>query len=397
MQFKMSKNRIYLDYAAATPLDAKVSSVMKNAEKKYWANPSSLHTEGEVAKRALEDSRIEIAKILHSKKSEIYFTSGGTESLNIAIQGVVSKAIEENISPHIILSSIEHPAVLEPIKNLIKSKKIEVTFISPNKEGFVRPDSVQKEIKSNTVLVVIMHSNNEIGVIQPVLKISKVIKSHNKYPYLLVDASQSVVYEDVSIERLGADILVLDGIKIYGPRGVGVLAIKSGVKIAPTYFGGGQETGLRPGTENVLGIIGITEALKIAEKEREGESKRIKKIRDYAIAKILKEIPNTSLNGSLENRLPNNINICFASSKPFGAKAGFAKIDSEFLVIKLDTLGFAVSAASACNTLSLENSSYVLEAIGKKECTSSSLRFTLGRGTTKSDIDKLISTLKKIV
>lgn len=390
------EKRIYLDYAASTPIERKVSLVMKKFESKIWANPSSLHTEGVLSKEVLEGCRAEVARILHSKRGEVYFTSGGTESLNIAIQGVVQKALEDGIKPHLIVSSIEHPAVLEPIKNLLNKKIIEASFVSPDQSGVIKASSVDKEIKGNTVLVVVMHSNNEIGTIQPVGKIASVIKEFRKnknkvglsvvsYPYLLVDASQSVVYEDVSVERLGADLLVLDGIKMYGPRGVGLLVIKNGVKINPITFGGGQEGGERPGTENVLSILGMAEALKIAEKEREKESKRIIKIRDYAVNKILKEIPNSSLNGSLENRLPNNINICFPNT------------DSEFLVIKLDTLGFAVSAASACNAISLENSSYVIDAIGKKDCTTSSLRFTLGRNTTLSHIKKLVSTLKRII
>ena len=400
MQNKGRQRRIYLDYAATTPIDKRVSLCIKKAEGQFWANPSSLHLEGEKTKKALEDSRIQVAKILHCKKSEIYFTSGGTEGLNIAIQGVIEKALSDKVLSHVIVSSIEHSSVLEPIKYLLNKKKIEVSFIYPDRSGRINPDSIKKEIKENTVLIALMHSNNEIGTIQPVNKVASIIKdlrkemgnkntnnnfSEKSYPYLLVDASQSVVYEDVSLERLGADILVLDSIKMYGPRGVGILAIKNGIKIDPIMFGGGQENGLRPGTENVLGAVGIALALKIAEKEREKESKRIKKIRDYAISKILKEIPCASLNGSLENRLPNNINICFSG------------IDSEFIVIKLDTLGFAVSAASACSTLSLENSSYVLEAIGRAECASSSLRFTLGRATKKSDLDKLIKTLKMVV
>ena len=400
MQNKGRQRRIYLDYAATTPIDKRVSSCMKKVESQFWANPSSLHLEGEKTKKALEDSRIQVAKILHCRKREIYFTSGGTEGLNIAIQGVIEKALSDKVLSHVIVSSIEHSSVLEPIKYLLNKKKIEVSFIYPDRSGRINPDSIKKEIKENTVLIALMHSNNEIGTIQPVNKVASIIKdlrkemgnkntnnnfSEKSYPYLLVDASQSVVYEDVSLERLGADILVLDSIKMYGPRGVGILAIKNGIKIDPIMFGGGQENGLRPGTENVLGAVGIALALKIAEKEREKESKRIKKIRDYAISKILKEIPCASLNGSLENRLPNNINICFSG------------IDSEFIVIKLDTLGFAVSAASACSTLSLENSSYVLEAIGRAECASSSLRFTLGRATKKSDLDKLIKTLKMVV
>lgn len=391
------KKRIYLDFAASTPIDGRVSFVMKKAESGLWPNSSSLYTEGMIVKSKMNDARISIARILHSKAEEIYFTSGGTESLSIVIHGVVRRALEKGIVPHIVTSTIEHSAVLKNINNLINERntEIEVSFVFPNKDGIVNPSSIEKEIKENTVLVVLMHSNNEIGTIQPVSQVSSLLKKiRNKkneigifesYPYLLVDACQSVCYEDVSIERLGADILVLDGIKMYGPRGVGILAVKNYVKISPLSFGGGQENGLRPGTENVIGIVGIREALEIAVKMRESEKKRLIKIRDYAIQSILKEFKGSSLNGSIDNRIANNINICFPG------------LNSEFAVIKLDTLGFAVSSSSACNNLSEENYSHVIEAIGKNDCKESSLRFTLGRDTTKSDLNFLIKALKKII
>lgn len=385
-------SRVFLDYAAITPIDKKVAKEMAKAQK-YWANPSSLHQEGEMAKRILEEARVKIARILHCKGNEIFFTSGGTESLNMAIFGVVYNYKKSNSKiPHIITSTIEHPAVLEPIKHLLKNKEIEISFISPNEKGIISPESIKKEIKENTILVAIQHANNEIGTVQPVRKIKSVIGD----VCLLVDACQSALYEDVSVERLGADLLVLDGMKIFGPRGAGVLVVRHSVPIESIVFGGGQESGLRPGTENVPAAVGLAKALEVAVQKREGEVARLTKLRDYAIAKILKEIPGSSLNGDLEKRLPNNINVCFAKSEPL-AKTGLSKIDSEFLVIKLDTLGFAISAASACHTLSLENGSYVIESLGEKGCGSSSLRITLGRSTKKSDLDKFISVLKKIV
>lgn len=374
----------------------------------FWGNPSSIHLEGEEAKKVLEEARTRIARILHCRSSEIFFTSGGTESLNLAIFGVLKlQGITPDFVPHVICSSVEHPAVLEPIKNLLKDGRIEISFINPNKNGIISPESIKKELKRNTVLVIVQHSNNEIGTIQPIVKISRVIKdfrgsdkgSKVNFPYLLVDAVQSVLYEDVSLERLGADIIVLDGIKMYGPRGIGVLAVRHNVEISPIIFGGGQEGGLRSGTPNVSGACGFAKALEIAVKIRDKESKRLTALRDYAVNKILKEFPNISLNGSLEDRLPNNINICIAVPKSGWNEtdAGLSNIDSEFLVIKLDTLGFAVSAASACHALSLENYSYVVEAVSGKECSSSSLRITLGRATKKSDLDALISALKKII
>lgn len=401
-QRNKSKNkRVYLDYAASTPIDKRVALAMQKAEQTAWANPSSLHTEGEEAKKLHEEARIHIARLLQCRGSEIFFTSGGTEGCNIGVLGVIHAAKKKIELPHVIVSSIEHPAVLEPIKRLLSRGEIEVSFINPDKEGIVSPLTIEKEIKKNTVLVALMHANNEIGTIQPIQKVAHILKSFrlkntSVYPYLFVDASQSVLFEEVTLDRLGADLLVLDGIKMYGPRGAGILVLRHAVDITPVTTGGGQERGMRPGTENVLGAVGFAEALKIAVGMRKKESERFTNLRDYAIHRILQEIPGSSLNGSNKYRVPNNINICFASPK-LNAKAGLSNFDSEFLVIKLDTMGFAVSAASACQSISMENSSYVIEALGKKECAGSSLRFTLGRSTKKGDIDKLITALKKLL
>lgn len=410
---KLERNkRIYLDYAASTPVDDKVLKVMQKAENFAWSNPSSLHQEGERAKRILDEARTAVACYLHCKTGEVFFTSGGTEGANIAIFGVIVKAKEWIDLPHVISSSIEHPAILKPLKKLESNGEIQLTFVNPDKRGLINPETIEKMMKQNTILVCLMHANNEIGTIQPIAKVAAVIKKVRKekpldhkepllnYPYLLVDAGQSVLYENVSIERLGADIMILDGIKMYGPRGVGILVVRHGAALRPVAFGGGQERGLRPGTENAIAALGLAEALKIAAEKRERESFRLAKLRDYAIAKILGEIPHSSLNGDPIRRLPNNINICFKSQgsplKNFASK-GDPLDYSEFLVIKLDTLGFAVSAASACSNLDQENPSYVIESLGKKECASSSLRFTLGRATQKSDLDKLIVALKKII
>lgn len=386
----ISKKRVFLDYASITPIDHFVQKEMDLVAKKYWGNPSSIHFEGEMAKNLLSKSRLEIAKALHCRAEEVIFTGSGTESLNLAIFGLVKAASKKIKIPHVITSSIEHPAVLEPIRDLLRRGLIEVSFLNPNEEGLINPDSVRQEIKDNTVLVVIQHANNEIGVIEPVRKIALLIAEFKKehrsiYPYLLVDASQSFLYEEVTLERLQADLLVIDGIKIYGPRGVALLVARKEVPLEPIIFGGGQEKGLRSGTENLPAVSGLAKAVSIAVQNRKSESKRILKLRDYLIDKILKQIEGSSLNGSLKSRLPNNANICFKNQ------------DSEFLVIKLDTLGFAVSASSACNSLTQENFSYVVRNIGSKDCERSSLRFTLGRYTTKTQIDKLLKALKKVI
>ncbi len=387
------KKRIFLDYASITPLSPKVSKEALKVEKDFWGNPSSLHEEGERAKNTLEDARLRVAKILHSKAEEIFFTTGGTESLNISIFGIVKafrESSHEEAKPHIITSLIEHPAVLNPIKELLKKGEIEASFIGPNQEGIISPDSIKRELKPNTLLVAIQHANNEIGTLQPVRKIALILQEYrasqkSSKPFLLVDASQSFLYVDSSVERLQTDILIVDGIKMYGPRGAGVLFVRKNVPISPVTFGGGQQNGLRPGTENVPGAAGLAKAMEEAVSLREGEAKRLTEMRDYLIQKIQTEIKGATLNGSQNERLPNNANFCFAGQ------------DSEFLVIKLDTLGFAVSAASACHALSLENSSYVIEALGNEGCGGSSLRFTFGRETKRSDLDKLLKALKSIV
>ncbi len=393
---------IFLDYASITPLDKNIEKEMQKVQNKFWANPSSIHTKGEQAKDFLEQTRKDIARTLHAKSSEIYFTSGGTESLNTAIFGVVEAYRGAGV-PHIIVSSIEHPAILEPIKQLSLSHKIEVSFVSPQSSGIIKPESIKKEIKQNTVLVILQHANNEIGTIQPISKVAGLIKEYrnqiqNKdtlkdilkvnYPYLLVDASQSVLYEQVSLERLQADMIVIDGIKMYGPRSSGVLVLRHGLEIKPILYGGGQESGLRSGTESVANAYGMKLALDKAVYLREKESNRLTKIRDYCIQKILQEIKGSSLNGDSKLRLPNNINICFADVAE--------DIDSEFLVIKLDTKGISASPASACHTRAIENSSYVVASLGYTKCASASVRFTLGRDTKKADIDYLIKVLKDI-
>jgi cysteine desulfurase len=314
-QRRQLKNRVFLDYASITPVDPSVAKEVARVEKHFWANPASLHQFGEEAKEVLEGARFKIAQILHCRANEVFFTSGGTEALNLAILGVVCAAKQE-VSfpglPHIITSTIEHPAVLEPIKFLLKEKMVEVSLLAPNEYGLINPESIKKELRSNTVLVAIQHANNEIGVMQPVLKIANVIRNFREsiskksttdipYPYFLVDASQSTLFEDVSIERLKADLLVIDGIKVYGPRGVGILVAKHRTNLTPIVFGGGQEQGLRSGTQNVAAICGLAKALEIVVANRIKESERLSKLRDYAIKKIISEIPGCSLNGDIEH------------------------------------------------------------------------------------------------
>ncbi len=421
------KKRIFLDYASITPVDKRVKKEIDRVERLCFANPSALYTEALVAKDIVSKSREKIASLINAQKSEIVFTSGGTEGNNLALLGVFEafgssapkslykSDLYSNSKSHIITTNIEHPAILEVCKE-IERRGGEVTYLPVSSEGLVNPKDVRDAIKENTVLVSIAYANNEIGTIQPIKEISRVIKEYRKdfrqknkinLPYFHTDACQGVTLT-LDVQKLGVDMMTLDGIKMYGPRGIGFLYVKSGTEISPVIFGGGQERGLRSGTENVPAIAGLARALEIGEEMKEkparnalhppaamqqlragsdagGESARLIEIRDYAIENILKTFPNATLNGSRDYRLPNNINICFPD------------LDAEFAVISLDVAGISASYSSSCRTLKKDSSSYVVENLGKKDCSSSSLRFTLGRESKKSDIDVLIKVLKTIV
>lgn len=384
----LQKKHTYLDYAATTPTDSRVLRSIRKAEK-VFGNPSSIHTQGLEAKKVLENSRETIARLAQVKKEEIVFTSGGTESNNLVIQGVVSAYEGEGI-PHIVTTTIEHPAVFEVCKQLEKSGRAEVTYVEVNEKGIVSPEDIRKAFRSNTVLVTVIHTNNEIGTLQPVPAISRLVKEWRKeqkteYPYVHTDASQSPCYHSFHREKLGVDMITLDGLKVYGPKGIGLLIKKESVVLDPIIYGGGQEKGLRSGTENLPGIVGLAEALSIAHEGREKEVTRLEKIRDYIINTVLEEFSGSSLNGSLKNRVANNINICFENT------------DAEFLVILLDQRGFSVSFSSSCRTKAENATSYVVEALGKESCAGSSIRITLGRYTAEKDAQKLIQALKVCV
>lgn len=392
MQVFGKKKRIYMDYASATPTDLEVFSAMSKYSKSNFANPSALHKEGMEAKSVLISSRESISKILNSRSTEIVFTSGGTESNNLAVMGVFKSALAMGISrPHIITTNIEHPAILNVCEE-IKKMGGEVTYLKVSEEGLILPQDVYNAIKENTVLVTVMYANNEIGTIEPIENIARKIKewksknkSKNNYPYFHTDACQAGLFLSLNISSLGVDLLTLDGIKIYGPAGVGLLYVKSGVSISPIVLGGGQEKGLRSGTENVIGIVGLAKAMEIAESLKKSESERLTDIRDYAIEKILSNFPKAKLNGSKENRLPNNVNVCFPG------------MDSEFMVVALDVAGISASYSSACKTMDEDSSSFVIKALGREECSLSSLRFSFGRDTQKKDIDILVSVLRKVI
>ncbi len=421
MEMKQTKkvtNRIFLDYASITPIAPEVLEAMRpwsEGEGSNFANPSALYTEAIVAKDTVSMARRQIAEILSAQApdgKEIIFTSGGTESNNLALLGVfnayystTSNPTVQNIQkdtpvqfvPHYIVTAIEHPAILEVCEE-IKRRGGEVTVLPVSEDGVVSAASVRDALRENTVLVSVMYANNEIGTVQPIHEIGRVIKEFRTqkkiqdssapgptYPYFHTDACQAGLYLPLNILKLGVDLMTLDGIKLYGPRGIGLLYVRDGVQISPLLHGGGQQRGLRSGTENVAGIVGLAAALEVAETLREKESAQLTDLRDYGIKKILEIFPHASLNGSGTERLPNNINICFPG------------IDAEFTVISLDIAGIAASYSSSCRTLSENSSSYVIEALGKKECAESSLRFTMGRETTREDVDMLVEVLREVI
>lgn len=383
----MSK-RIYLDYASVTPIDSSVSKEVLRVSKKYIANPSSIYREGVLSGEFLESCKKRTSGVLEVHSDEIFFTSGGTESNALAIRGVIEGCRNTENIPHIISTTIEHPSIREILFSLEKAEEIELSLISPNEEGIIEPAKIREVLKPNTVLVSVMYANNEIGTIMPLPAIAKKLREYKKeqgrtefdMPFLHTDASQAVAYLSMRVPSLHVDLMTLDGGKIYGPRGVGALFIKRIVPFKTITSGGSQESGRRAGTENLPGIAGFTLALEKVEKEKAKEFKRIEILRDMLflnlksskIGKIFK------INGSTakDERLPNNLNICIP------------KIDAEFLVLTLDVLGVCVSSVTSCRTLSEDSYSYVVQEIAGDDCSKSSLRITLGKYTTKSEIIK---------
>ncbi len=372
--------RIYLDHAATTYMDPKVRESMKPYWEENFGNPSSIYEEGREAKRAISNARLKVAEVLNARPDEIIFTSGGTESDNIAILGLARSY--KNKGNHIITSKIEHHAVLDSCKKLEK-EGFEISYIDVDKDGILDLKQFKSALKYETILVSIMYANNEIGSIQPIKEIAKIIRNHKAI--LHTDAVQAPSYLDLNVLKLGVDLMTLNGSKIYGPKGVGLLYKKRGSKIEPLVYGGGQEAGLRSGTENVAGIVGFAKAIELAQKDKEKESERLIKLRDYFIEEILKTLPKSQLNGSQKDRLPNNVNISIMG------------IEGEAMVLYLDAKGVACSTGSACTSDILEPS-HVIKAIKTPDdYAHGSLRFTMGKKTTKADIDYLLKVLPEVI
>lgn len=372
--------KIYMDHSATTPLHPEVIALMTDAMQNVYGNPSSLHYFGREAKKYIDEARQKVADLIGARFEEIYFTSGGTESDNIAISGAALGNPKKG--KHIITSAVEHHAVLDTCHQLEKAG-YDVTILPVDEYGIVDPEELKKAICRDTVLITIMHANNENGSIQPIEELSEIAKEYDILFH--TDCVQSAGKIPVNVDTLGADLLTLSSHKIYGPKGMGILYKRKGVKVQPLFYGGGQERKIRSGTENTLGIIGFGKAAEIAARELETENMRVKALRDRLIKGVLEQIPDVRLNGHPEKRLPHN------------AQFSFAYVEGESLLLSLDMKGIAVSSGSACSSTSLQPS-HVLTATGlPQELIHGSIRFTLGRDNTEEDVDYVLSVLPGIV
>jgi len=406
------KNRIYLDYAATTPVDDRVAKAMSAFYSETFGNASSVHSFGREAAKVVDAAREKVAKFLNAQFGEIIVTSGATEANNLAILGLLKKFKERRpgIRYHLITSAIEHSSVLETFEYIKKEDLADVTILPVNASGIISVESVSSAIRPTTVLISIMYANNDIGTIQPIREIGKLVKKVNEERekavmisksdkaktvsdfgpfeklYFHADAVQAGNYLNMNVLQLHVDMLTISAHKLYGPKGVGALYLRSGTPLENILFGGDQELSLRPGTTNVAGIVGLAEACSIlTDKFKEAEAVRLQDLRFKILDKLKTVIPNLKINGDLENRLPNNLNVTIPDCS------------GETILYLLDQEGIAVSTGSACASGGVEPS-HVLLAIGKnKEEAKSSIRITMGRQTEQSDFEVIIQSLAKAV
>lgn len=436
-----AKKRVYLDHAGATPVSSRAQAALMESLS-LFGNPSAIHQEGDRASHLLQKARNLVAQALNAHSYEVLFTGTGTESCNLALYGVVNAWIQENSShaahkkltsdsesknltpnsqpltvecclPHIITSSIEHPAVLEPIKQLERDGRVEVTYLPVYENGIVKVSDLREALREDTILVSVMYANNEVGTIQPVKEIGRAVdewkreqgKTFTSYPYFHIDACQAANYLPLDVVRLKCHLMTINSSKVYGPKGIAALYKREGIHLAPVTLGGGQERGLRSGTESPSLAYAFGVALEEAVLMREEESARLRTIRDYFRDELVLAIPDATVYGAwdeyrretkdnrhkkdeavlhVEQRLPNNINIRIPG------------IPSDEMILRLDTSGFAVSHKSACASQETDGS-YVVQALGAtEEASLENVRITLGRGTTKPDLAMLIKSIKEI-
>ena len=369
---------IYLDNAASTQIHEDVLDSMLPYLKEQYGNPSSIHRYGRLARKAIEKARKHIASLINADPSEILITSGGTESNNTTLMGIAMK----NPFSQIITSSIEHDAILEPCKKLIQIG-FDVDYLPVNQFGMVDPSDLKNCISEKTSLVSIMFGNNEVGTIQSLSEIAKICNKHKILFH--TDAVQAIGKIPIDVKELGIDLMSISSHKLYGPKGIGALYIKNGINIDPVILGGGQERGLRSGTENVANIVGFGKACEIAKNNLQENLSQTKKLRDTLVENVLNEIPEVTLNGHPKSRLPNNAHFTFLG------------VNGEDLIIKLDEYGIAASTGSACS-VNTQKASHVLQAMGfSHEQITGSLRLTIGIFNNQKEIEQTVDILKKIV
>ena len=371
---------IYMDNSATSPIKEEVLNEMLPYLKEEFGNPSTLYTLGRNAKKGLDQARKNVADLINADSKEIVFTSGGTESDNWAIKGIAIKLRDEG--KHIITTEIEHPAVKNTCEYL-ENFGFETTYLPVQENGIISIEDLKNAIREDTILISVMHANNEIGTIQPIEEIGKIAKENDIIFHC--DAVQSIGKIPVDVKAANIDLLSMSSHKIYGPKGVGALFIRKGLRLDPYIHGGGQEGGKRSGTENVAGIIGFGKAAEIAKRDLEVNTEKLTAIRDALIEKILDRIPESYLNGDPDTRLPNNVNVRFAA------------IEGESMILRLDAKGINGATGSACSSKSL-SPSYVLSALGLADADiHGSLRLSLGTENSLEDVDTVVDTLEEIV
>ncbi len=374
------EKKIYFDHAATTPLDKNVLNTMLPYLTEVYGNANSQHAFGREAMNAVDNARDTIAGIINAKPNEVYFTSGGTESDNWALRGVAHGYKDKG--NHIIISPIEHAAMLSTAKDLVK-EGFKVDFMKVDKFGFIDLEHLKSIITDNTILVACMMANNEIGTIEPIKEMAKIAHEHGALAF--TDAVQALGVLDINVKELGVDLMSMSSHKIYGPKGVGALYVKNGLRVKSIITGGHQERTKRGGTTNVAGVVGFAKALELANEKREENNDKVTALRDRFIERVLKEIPYAYLNGPRENRLPAN------------ADFSFEYIEGESILFTLDLAGIAVSSGSACSSGSLEPS-HVLLSIGVEEALAhGSIRFSFGKNNTVEEIDYAVDTLRDAV
>lgn len=387
--FKTKKDRVHLDYASTTPVHSEVFAAMRPYFSEVWGNPSAIYKEGVRARKVVEDARTELARTLKIRPLDVTFTSGGTESNNLALIGVIEALHNEGKKyeeMEIISTRIEHPSILETLEYLEK-RGVSIVYAPIEEDGQIDINTFESLLNTKTVLVTFAYVNSEIGVIQDVKKITRIVRAWNDaqkaHVYVHTDASQAPLWLSCELDRLGVDLMTLDAGKCYGPKGVGVLAHRHWVKIIPIMHGGGQEQGLRSGTENTALIVGCVKAIVRAQKNYEARSIEAARLREKLFELIEKEIPNAIVNGSREARVANNVNI------------SLPEFDTEYAVIWLDSKGIAASTKSACGAKESTGSNVVREMTKDNERALATLRFTFGEETTEDDLIQTIKILKE--